>query len=332
MYDWAEFRHFVYLLKILENGGFRPAAELLRTSQPNLTVQARQFQENATVTLYRKSKDGRIHPTETGRAFIALAPLVLKIREEVIDALIEIDRGGLETLRLGCSPRVDQKLFRELCSFHKELLPNCPILPSHGDTIKLAEEVRTGTLDAALITLPVKDPDLHIEIVRRDRLVVCLRKDHPLATKTALQVDDLQRRLAILYHPQQHPEAHRRLLEMLSEQGVRIEQYSSASHPVELQMLVKEGYGFALIREGAPLDEELTTRSVVGVDWTVDMAVIFNRQRYPKTIPVLIRKLQKKIQRSSDPSWHKKPVASVPTPDEKEPDSSKHPIQLQLLR
>jgi hypothetical protein len=40
MYDWAEFRHFRYLLKILEMGGFRVAAEELRTSQPNLTVSA----------------------------------------------------------------------------------------------------------------------------------------------------------------------------------------------------------------------------------------------------------------------------------------------------
>ena len=43
MYDWAEFRHFRYLLAILEKGGFRVAADELHTSQPNLTVQARQF-------------------------------------------------------------------------------------------------------------------------------------------------------------------------------------------------------------------------------------------------------------------------------------------------
>ena len=66
MYDWAEFRHFRYLLKILEKGGFRVAAEELRTSQPNLTVQARQFQEQASVRLFRKLRNGQIRPTETG--------------------------------------------------------------------------------------------------------------------------------------------------------------------------------------------------------------------------------------------------------------------------
>ena len=65
MYEWAEFRHFRYLLKILEKGGFRAAAEELYTSQPNLTVQARQFQDHASVRLFRKLKSGQIRPTET---------------------------------------------------------------------------------------------------------------------------------------------------------------------------------------------------------------------------------------------------------------------------
>ena len=58
MYDWAELRHFRYLLTILERQGFRVAAEELHTSQPNLSVQARQFQENASVRLYKKLKNG----------------------------------------------------------------------------------------------------------------------------------------------------------------------------------------------------------------------------------------------------------------------------------
>ena len=81
MYDWAEFRHFRYLLTILEKQGFRAAAEELHTSQPNLTVQARQFQENARVRLFRRSRAGHIRPTETGVAFISLARSLLELRD-----------------------------------------------------------------------------------------------------------------------------------------------------------------------------------------------------------------------------------------------------------
>jgi DNA-binding transcriptional LysR family regulator len=98
VYDWAEFRHFKYLLAILERRGFRAAAEQLHTSQPNLTVQARQFQENAGVRLFRRSKAGHIRPTETGTAFIVLSRYLLEVRDEVIDALGAIERGEIESL------------------------------------------------------------------------------------------------------------------------------------------------------------------------------------------------------------------------------------------
>jgi DNA-binding transcriptional LysR family regulator len=299
MYEWAEFRHFRYLLKILERGGFRAAAEELHTSQPNLTAQARFFQSRASVHLFRKLKNGRIRPTETGKAFTGLARLVLETHEEAIDALIAIERGEVNLIRFGSTSLVDEKLFASFCALHKELLPGCAVRPTHGDAAHLAEEVLTGLLDAAIITLPLTHSDLHIEEVRRDRLVACLRKDDPLATKTALHPSDLQSNLAILYHPQRHPDAHMRLQELLCHAGVSLEEYSRASHPSEMLTLVRNGYGLALIREGTQLEESLTTRPIVGVDWTVDTAVIYHKERHPKTVPVLVRSLKRNLRTTS---------------------------------
>lgn len=299
MHDWAEFRHFRYLLTILERGGFRSAAEHLHTSQPNLTVQARQFQESASIRLYRKSKNERIQPTETGLAFIMLTRLLLEARDETIDALVAIDRGEIGSLRLGCSPLVDQEIFRTLRAMHKELLPSCAIRPTHGDAVELIAEILSGEVDAALVTLPVQHPDVRVEELRQDKLVVCLRRDSPLVQKAALQVSDLQENLTVLYHPLRHPEEHERLLELLHHAGLRIEEYSSASHPSEMQLLVKEGHGVTLVREGTPLDEQLTTRSILGVDWTVSTAIAFHRHRHPKTIPIVARKLRRNLMQAT---------------------------------
>lgn len=299
MYEWAELRHFRYLLTILEKRGFRVAAEELSTSQPNLSVQARQFQENASLRLYKKLRNGHIRPTETGIAFIALARLLLDTRDEVINALIAIEREQIGTVRLGCAPLVDRELFRNFCAMHKEILPACLVRPTHGDTAQLAEEILDGSVDAALVTLPLKHPDLHIEEVRHDQLVICLRRDDALATKSALQVADLAGRLSVLYHPNRHPEAHERLLELFADAGVRIEDYSHALHPLEMQLLVKEGHGLSLIREGSLLDGDLTTRPIAGVNWTVDTAVIFHKLRHRKTIPILVRKLVKHLDRDT---------------------------------
>jgi DNA-binding transcriptional LysR family regulator len=292
MYDWAEFRHFRYLLKILEKRGFRAAAEELHTSQPNLTVQARQFQEHASVRLFRKLKNGQLRPTESGIAFITLARQILELREEAIDALIAIERGEVTHVRFGSSPFADENLLRSFCALHRELLPNCAVRPTHGDTVQLAQEILAGIIDAAFVTLPLTHPDLHIQLLKSDRLVVCLRKDSLQAAKAMLLPSDLQANLTVFYHPQRHLEAHDRLLELLNDVGVSIGEFSRASHPSEMLSLVREGHGMALIREGTLLQDGLTTRPIHGVDWTVDTAVIYHRQHRPKTVPVLARRLR----------------------------------------
>ena len=298
MHEWAEFRHFRYLLTILELRGFRAAAERLNTGQPNLSMQAKQFQENASVRLYEKAKDGRIKLTDTGVAFQFIARSVLEARDEALEALIAIERGALSSIRFGCTPLADQALFRDFCRMHKDMLPSCPIRPERGDTVQLVDDVLAGVIDAAIVTLPVSNSELRVEELRRDRLVVCLRKDDPLASKTALKPEDLKQSLTILYHPQRHPAAHSRLIELLGEAGVEPQEYSRASHPAEMQSLVKDGYGFALMREGTGLDTELTTRPIAGVDWTVDTAVIYRRELHPKTIPVLVRQFKRQLRKN----------------------------------
>jgi hypothetical protein len=50
-----------------------------------------------------------------------------------------------------------------------------------------------------------------------------------------------------------------------------------------------------MIREGTNLDEELTTRPIAGVDWTVDTALIYHKVRHPKTVPILVKRLMKQL-------------------------------------
>jgi len=260
---------------------------------------------------------------------------VLEVRNEVIDAIVAIERGEIVSICSASSSLVDQELFRELCSMQRRLVPSAGVRPTHGDVHQLIEEVQAGAVDIALVTLPLAHPDIHVEELRRDRLVVCMRKDSPLANKAALVVGDLEEHLRIFYHPQKHPDAHDRLVECLTSVGVHIREYSRASHPSEMQALVREGFGVALIREGMKLDDELTTRPVSGLDWTIDTALIYHKQRHPKTIPILVRQFKKQfgggisknngeIVLTAVRSTTKRPNASVSTTDE-------GPIQMRLL-
>jgi DNA-binding transcriptional LysR family regulator len=68
------------LLAILDLKGFRAAAEQLHTTQPNLSMHAKQFQEYAFVRLYEKAKNGSIELTAAGVAFESMAKRLLEAR------------------------------------------------------------------------------------------------------------------------------------------------------------------------------------------------------------------------------------------------------------
>lgn len=292
MNDWAEFRHFKYLLAIAEYQGFRAAAEHLHTAEPNLSVQAKQFQEMFGIRLFEKNPRGRVQLTETGIAFIGIARGLLQARDDAIAALIAISRGEIRSLRLGSASCLNRELFTVARDIHTELVPSCSIHPVHAASPELLAELIAGNLDAAIVTSPVENPRLHVEEIVRERVVVCIRSDHPLAKKSILQAKDLRNHPVVRCDPQRNPAVHALLTGYLENAGIGRREFARASHPAEVRSLVKDGYGFALVREGTTIDSELTERPVAGSDWTLGSSFAYSKSGYPKTIPILVQQLK----------------------------------------
>ncbi len=74
---------------------------------------------------------------------------------------------------------------------------------------------------------------------------------------------------------------------------------------------VKNGEGFALVREGTPMIEGVITRPINGVDWTFDTAIVFSRNPKSRIVPVIAKHLKKTFLHSGSPVAHKKGPGSV---------------------
>jgi DNA-binding transcriptional LysR family regulator len=297
MDNFAEFRHFKYLLAIAEHGGLRAAASALNTGQPSMSRQIREFQEHYGIRFFRRKKGHRIELTPAGEALKIIAKDILEMREEALEALLAIHHGKSETLRIGCTPFVDKELCKKATELQRTLVPAATLRVFYGDTRTLIEQLKHDKLDAAIISLPIVNEGLRTVTVNRDRLVACLPNDHPLAKKTALSATDLTKNLRVFRQPCQNPEAHERLIELLAELGVELEEELYTSHPHEMQESIKSGLGFALIREGTPLLDGLTVRPIIGVEWTVDTAFVYGQASTSQIIPMIAKNLRRHCSR-----------------------------------
>jgi DNA-binding transcriptional LysR family regulator len=148
-------------------------------------------------------------------------------------------------------------------------------------------------LDCALLPMPVIGEDLAALQIGSAPLVVCMRSDDPLAQLTEIHPAELADRLSIFRDPESHPSAHKRLLEMLTECGVRPQVSCAAATPADVQWMVRKGFGLALIDEQMKLEPALITRPIADVTWTADTAFVHHSDADHLALPLLARHLAK---------------------------------------
>ncbi len=274
MSDIVEFRHLEYLLAIAERKNFSKAAEHVLRSQPAVSHQIKALEDDIGYPLLvRKGRDG-VYPTPAGEFVLAWARIVLPERRETFRMARAIHEGTVPPLHLGFSSFVNGFLLDNFRIAYQGMFPECEIHLFSGDTKHILERLENGTLDCALLPMPIDKDIWNVRQVAHSPLVICMRSDDPLSNQAQVDIQEAVPRLKVFRDPEPHPAAHSRLLEMFSEAGVPLHLASFAATPADIQLMVKQGYGLALIDQLWPLDAGLITRPLSGLNWTADTAFV----------------------------------------------------------
>ncbi|MDE1155363.1 MAG: LysR substrate-binding domain-containing protein [Acidobacteriaceae bacterium] len=279
MSDIVEFRHLEYLVAIAERRNFSKAAEHVLRSQPAISHQIKMVEADIGYPLLIRDGRNGVHPTPAGEFVLAWARVVLPQKKETFRMAKAIHDGTVPALRMGFSSFVNSFLLDNFRLVYQGMFPDCEIQLSGADTQHVLERLEAGTLDCALLPMPIDRDRWDVREVAHSPLVICMRADDPLNTQAQVDIREVASRLQVFRDPELHPAAHARLSEMFSELGIDLHLASSAATPADIQMMVKQGYGLALIDQLWSLDAGLVTRPLAGLKWTADFAFVTARGR-----------------------------------------------------
>jgi LysR family hca operon transcriptional activator len=185
-----ELRHLRYFIAVVEMGSLTEAAKhRLYTSQPSLSRQIRDLEEEVGVELLSRSVHG-VAPTPAGEAFLGHARMALI----QVDAAVDTARAaaqpekktfavGFQTgLEMAWLPRAMRLLEDELCNIH--------VTVSSDYSPDLAEALARGRLDLAFLR-PEPDHDLEYVVVDQEPLIVLMPNDHRLTGRETVRPLDL---------------------------------------------------------------------------------------------------------------------------------------------
>ena len=186
-----EIRVLRYFLEVAREGNITRAAAYLHISQPTLSRQIKELEEELGKKLFVRSNYS-VKLTEEGMLLRKRAEDILDMVDKTTEEFRALDEINGGDIRIGCAESDGIKdVARAAKSLHQRY-PNirCHIYSSGTEAVN--ERLDRGLLDFAVI---VQEVDLsrynYLRLPVQDAWGVLMRKDDPLARQTSVRIQDL---------------------------------------------------------------------------------------------------------------------------------------------
>ena len=178
-----------YFLAVAETGNFTRAAERSHVTQPSLSQQIINLENEVGHKLFHRLGRKAVL-TEAGQTFLERAKRILF---EVEDATRELsDHSHLDRrITVGAVQTVMPYLIAPFIAHCRQTQPNLVVHAREDFRANLVHAVVEGELDLAIVPLPVKEPRVAIEQLMVEPLMLVVGRDHPFAQRSAIGLHDL---------------------------------------------------------------------------------------------------------------------------------------------
>jgi len=191
-------RQLECFIALAEELNFRKAAERSLMTQPAISQQLRQIENELQSTLiFRTNRQVRLTPS--GDAFLKKAREIVERFKEAKDLVIQVESGKSGTLHIGTTIPAAYIVLSEIVYKMRETLPAVQLAIHEMDTSIQEEELRKNHIDIGLGHPPFEDKTLAAMNIAKVPFNIVMSKDNPLAEKTALSMKDLEKENFILF-------------------------------------------------------------------------------------------------------------------------------------
>jgi LysR family hydrogen peroxide-inducible transcriptional activator len=191
-------RQLRYLSALAKHGHFGRAAEACAVTQPALSMQIRDLERTLGVAVVER-RPGEVMLTEVGREIARRGEDVLTASRDLVDFARQ--RSGVLTgrLMLGVIPSLAPYLLPRILPELQSRFPELRLELRETQTRQLVEDIKSGALDAAMLALPVGEPDIDSMVLFEDLFLLAVPADDPRPETTRVAARDIdQSRLILL--------------------------------------------------------------------------------------------------------------------------------------
>lgn len=273
-----EIHQLRYFVAVAELENFTRAAEQCHVTQPSLSQQiAKLERELGTRLLDRLGRS--VVLTDSGKELLPRARRILKEVDSAEGWFKRPEGPEAISLRLGALPTIAPFLLPEIVCHFRDEFPQVCLTIVEDYTDHLLARLQKGTLDVAIMALPIEDPRLEVEPLFRESLLVAMPPSHPLAEKPTVAFNQVRQEGFVLLH-----EVHclgEQILGFCRQQEFQPNVVCESAQIFTIQEMIRQGLGISLLPEMAidPDDKSIVYRPIRKFQPFRTICAAWNRHR-----------------------------------------------------
>ncbi len=241
-----ELRHLLYFKTVAEELHFRNAASKLFISQPPLSRQIKELEEELGVLLFTR-KNKRVNLTDAGKYFKAEVDAIFARLEESKSIVQQIHKSESGELKIGYISSVYQSHLADVLIAMRDVFPYIKTNLFEIPTMMQIKALEQGSLDVGILRAPVYSNQLKVQTLFFDPFMVVI----PL-TKTEFKhqeelADYLKNSPFIFFNKDFAPHYNDKLIEICGRMGFTPEIVHEANNVNSILQLIEAGLGVSIL-------------------------------------------------------------------------------------
>jgi len=274
-----EFRHLKYFLTVAEELHFRKAAERLYISQPGLSRQIKQMEDDLGIVLFERH-NRKVELTKVGKYLKEELTRSLKNLDHVFNHAKLLNDGLGGDLKLGYVGSAIQEVIPDLLLKFRKTHSNILFTLKEMDNNKQIESLLSQEIDMGFVRMERVPRTIEIVPLLTESFCLVLPKDHPLTSDNFENISQLKHESFILFDPEYSASYHEKVMQIFDDSGFAPIISHNTIHASSIYKLVEHNFGISIVPESLKVSDnshlkfidldKIPQRTVLSVVWKKD--------------------------------------------------------------
>ncbi len=284
-----------YFLAVAEELHFRKAAEKLFISQPGLSRQIKQMEDNLGITLFERN-NRNVTLTQAGKYLQKELTINLKVLDTVFSNARLLNDGIEGSLNFGYVGSAMRNIIPELLIQIRNQYPNIHFNLKELDNSKQIDSVQKHQIDIGFVRLERVPNTLEIYPILEDTFSLVLPKNHTISEDNFTDLKQLKDESFILFDKSYSPNYHQKIMQIFDYYGFTPMVSHKTVHASSIYKLVENNFGISIVPTSLKIDctmdvkfielKEITQRTILSAIWNKN-----NRNPILTKIIALLKKM-----------------------------------------